>query len=227
MVGIGNIVSVGGSGGGTSSSSGVSILNGQTGPEVTLVGTSGIVISPVAPNVINIGYDGSIQSGVFGVNGIDVEQVAGEYVVDGASLSGLITPSGGIGSINGQIGPTIDIQGVNGVTVTVPGTNTLLIDGAGASGVGGGGTASGVCYTETFTSQTSVTANHGLGTANVVVNVFDASDDQMLPDRLNIVDTNNVLVQFNRPQTGKIVIVGCGGDDTNFELCKRYALLVS
>ena len=58
MVGIGNIVSVGGaggSGGGSGSSSGIQNLNGQTGPVVTIVGTSGVVVSPVAPNIINIG----------------------------------------------------------------------------------------------------------------------------------------------------------------------------
>jgi len=88
MVGVGGIVSVGsprGSGGG-GSGSGIQVLNGQIGPTVTLVGTSGIVISPVAPNIINIGYE---ASGVVGVNGINVAQVNGDFVIDGASLSGL------------------------------------------------------------------------------------------------------------------------------------------
>jgi hypothetical protein len=92
MVGVGSIVSVGGTGGGGGSggSSGIQNLNGQTGPVVTLVGTSGIVIAPVAPNIINIGFNGSTtQSGVLGVNGIDVQQVGGNFIVDGASLSGL------------------------------------------------------------------------------------------------------------------------------------------
>lgn len=91
MVGVGNIVSVGGFGtGGGGGSSGIQELNGQTGPIVTLIGTSGIVITPVAPNQINIGFNGSTsQSGVVGVNGITVEQIAGDFVVNGAALSGL------------------------------------------------------------------------------------------------------------------------------------------
>ena len=231
MVGVGNIVSVGGTGGGGGggATSGIQILNGQVGPTVTLVGTSGIVVAPVAPNIINIGFTGSVdQSGVVGVNGIDVEQVGGNFVVDGAALSGLIVPSGGIGSINGQIGPAIDLKGVNGVEVTVSAENCILVDGAGASGVsGGGGSTSGLCYAADFAAVTSTTINHNLGTTNVVIDVFDASDNKLLADRVGIVDLNNVILEFNRPQTGKVVIVACGGNDTNLCEAKRYALLVS
>ncbi|MCV0439802.1 MAG: hypothetical protein K5880_14335 [Hydrogenophaga sp.] len=231
MVGVGNIVSVGGfgTGGGGGGSSGIQNLNGQTGPVVTLVGTSGIVVAPVAPNIINIGFTGSItQSGVLGVNGIDVEQVGGNFIVDGAALSGLIVPSGGIGSINGQIGPAIDVKGVNGVEVTVSAENCLLVDGAGASGVsGGGGSASGLCYAADFPAVTSTTITHNLGTTNVVVDVFDASDNKMIADGVSIVDLNSISLRFNSPQRGKVVIVACGGNDTNLEECKRYALLVS
>ena len=184
MVGVGNIVSVGGAGGsgGGGGTSGIQILNDQTGPTIVLVGTSGIVVAPVAPNIINIGFTGSIvQSGVVGVNGIDVQQVGGNFVIDGA----------------------------------------------GASGVSGGGSTSGLCYAADFTSITSSTITHNLGTTNVVVDVFDASDNKMLADRVGIVDINNVILEFNRPQTGKIVVMACGGNDTNTEECRRYALLVS
>jgi hypothetical protein len=225
MVGVGSIVSVGGTGGGGGggSTSGLQILNGQTGPTIVLVGTSGIVIAPVADNIINIGFAGSAtQSGVFGVNGIDVEQVGGNFIIDGASLSGLITPSGGIGSINGQIGPAIEIAGVNGITVTVSAENEILINGAASSGT--------LCYSESFTSVTSVTATHNLGSTDLVINVFDASDNQMFADRVGIVDLNNAVIEFNTPQTGKVVIVACISDVSATELlceAKRYALLVS
>ena len=98
MVGVGNIVSVGGSGGGGGGGgpSGIQEINGQIGPVITLIGTSGIVISPVAPNQLNIGFSGDVsQSGVLGVNGIDVQQVNGFFVVDGAALSGLIPTGSG------------------------------------------------------------------------------------------------------------------------------------
>jgi hypothetical protein len=92
MVNVGGIVNVGGFGGssGGGSTSGITDINGQTGPSITLVGTSGIIISPVAPNLFNVGFAGSIlQSGVLGVNGINVEQVGGSFVIDGAAISGI------------------------------------------------------------------------------------------------------------------------------------------
>jgi hypothetical protein len=133
----GGIVSFGGgSGGGSSSISGIRSLNGLTGPDITLVGTSGIEITPVAATQINIGFTGDVdQSGVIGVNGIDVEQVGGNFVVDGSAISGLIDPSGGVGGINGQIGPHIEIKGVNGADVTVPSENCILIDVVDVSGI--------------------------------------------------------------------------------------------
>lgn len=181
MVGVGSIVSVGGTGGGGGggSTSGLQILNGQTGPTIVLVGTSGIVIAPVAANIINIGYD---ASGIVGVNGITVEQIDGNYVINGAGASGVS---------------------------------------------GGGGSTSGLCYAADFASITSSTITHNLGTTNVVVDIFDASDNKLLADRVGIVDLNNVIIEFNRPQTGKVVILACGGNDTNMEECRRYALLVS
>lgn len=102
MISVGGIVSVGGSGGGGGggSSSGITSINGATGPSVTLAGVSGISVVP-SGNTILIGGESvqgtgggsSSQSGVLGVNGIDVEQVGGNFVVDGAALSGLVTYS--------------------------------------------------------------------------------------------------------------------------------------
>lgn len=54
----GGIVSFGGSTGSSSggSSSGIQTLNGLVGPDITLVGTSGIEITPIAADQINIGF---------------------------------------------------------------------------------------------------------------------------------------------------------------------------
>jgi hypothetical protein len=239
-LGVGSIVSVGGFGSsGGSGGSGIQEVNGQTGPSITLVGTSGIVIAPVAPNQINIGFLGEVtQSGVLGVNGIDVFQVGGNFIIDGAALSGLITPSGGIGGINGQIGPHIDIKGVNGITVTVPSENCILVDGAGASGVSGGGTTiiqSGIStqYAASFTNIVSGLFEHNFGTRDVIVQIYDdgAPPSQIWPDRIIYDTLNAVSVLFNTPQSGRVVIVGSGvscslSDDVAIN-SRRYALLVS
>lgn len=169
MVGVGNIVSVGGGGGsgGGGAVSGIQFLNGQDGPVITLVGTSGIVISPVAPDVINIGFTGdTVQSGVLGVNGIDVHQIDGSFVVDGAALSGLVP------------------------------------DASLASG----------CYTQSFNSITSGNFAHNLGTRNLLVQVIDngSPPQQIFTDGISYDTLDNISVLFNRPQSGRVIIIACG-----------------
>lgn len=61
-------------------------------------------------------------------------------------------------------------------------------------------------YTETFTSQTAVTASHDLGTKNVTVSVYDSNDFMIFPTSIKTHDTNNVYVQFNTSRSGRIVI---------------------
>lgn len=98
-------------------------------------------------------------------------------------------------------------------------------------GIGGivsvGGVASVLCHVVSFTDVTAMTFNHNLGTLNVAISIYDASESQIIADLVQIIDANNINLQFNRPQTGKVVIIACGGNDTNLEEAKRYALLVS
>lgn len=158
-LGVGSIVSVGGgtSSGGGGSSSGIQTINGQVGPDVSLVGTSGIIIAGVSSNVINIGYD---ASGVVGVNGIDVQQVGGDYIIDGA----------------------------------------------GASGAGGGVTK----FASSFTAVTSGLFTHNLGTEDVIVQVYNRQTPRrsvIFPDEIVVENSNQVSILFNRPQSGRVVII--------------------
>ena len=61
-------------------------------------------------------------------------------------------------------------------------------------------------YTETFTSQTAVTASHSLGTKNVTVSIYGSDDYMVFPTSIKTHDTNNVYVQFNSSRSGRIVI---------------------
>lgn len=243
MVSVGGIVSVGSTGGsgGSGSSSGIQEINGQIGPVVTLVGTSGIIVEVVAPNVINIGISGTInttQSGVIGVNGITVHQVGGNFVVDGASLSGLISSGNPSGCYSAAFSPTTSGQFNHNL-----GTRNLVIevrdDGGPPRSIipdaiifdtldtfsllfntpQGGSVTAVTCgsetvagnvskYTLSFIDQLSVTASHNLGTEDIMVQVFDSTKKAILPDEIEIIDVNSVTVRFNALQSGKIVIVG-------------------
>lgn len=73
-------------------------------------------------------------------------------------------------------------------------------------GTGSGGGISKV--TKTFTSETSVNFQHDLNDLNPIVQVYDINNEQMLPNKIDIVDGNNVLVEFGSPQTGFILVAG-------------------
>ncbi len=133
--------------------------------------------------------------------------VGGIVSVGGGTSSG---SASGITTINPgtNIGPIVEFQGVNGIAVTSPSTNVVLIDGVGASGVGGA--ASG-CFTQSFGPITSGFFEHNFGTRNLLVYILDDSGPPqwLLPDAI-IHDTLDAFsVLFNRPQTGTVIAVNC------------------
>lgn len=111
--------------------------------------------------------------------------------------------SSGITSINGETGPSIIVDGANGISI-VTGTNTITVSAAGLSGVLPNK------FAADFAGITSGQFTHNLGTRDVVVQVYDNSGPprEILYDKL-ILDTEDVVsLLFNRPQSGRVVIMG-------------------
>lgn len=50
--------------------------------------------------------------------------------------------------------------------------------------------------------------NHALGTDDVMVIVYDASDEVIIPDKIILTDANNLSIEFTPVQSGKAVIIG-------------------
>jgi hypothetical protein len=73
-------------------------------------------------------------------------------------------------------------------------------------------------YTQSFTSQTSVTLTHELGTANVLVSCYDATDIWLGPSNVDIgaSDPWDVVVTFLEAETGRCVINGNPNGRTNY-----------
>ena len=63
-------------------------------------------------------------------------------------------------------------------------------------------------YTTTFTTATSVTVTHNLDDANPVVQVYDNTNELITPDKIEIIDNNNVTITFNSSTTGFVVVHG-------------------
>jgi hypothetical protein len=62
--------------------------------------------------------------------------------------------------------------------------------------------------TASWTSQTSVTVTHNLATTSVVVQVYDASGNQVTPENIQATDANDVVLTFGVSFTGSAVIIG-------------------
>lgn len=129
----------------------------------------------------------------------------GSIVSVGGGTGGSGGSSSGITTINpgGNTGPTVTFQGVNGAAVTSPSTNVVLIDVAGASGVV-------TKFTASFTNITSGIFSHNLNSEDVIVQVHDRETPRrqiIFPDAIIIENSNQVSVLFNRPQSGRIIII--------------------
>lgn len=122
---------------------------------------------------------------------------AGAIAIKKSGTSGLVDPADG------------EICAGCFVMVTYTGTVFQMIGAPGtSSGGGGSGTAN---YAISFTSQTSVTASHAMGTKNIVVACYDASDIRIEPHRITSTSTSAATITFLSAQSGYCVVNGTGG----------------
>ena len=132
--------------------------------------------------------------------------VGGIVSIGGSPLSA--ADASGIIAINpgNQTGPVVTFEGVNGIQVISggAGSHLVLIDGTAVSGVAT------EKFAASFSDITDNTFTHGLGSVDVIVQVYDSdrSAVQIFPDLIQIIDIDNVRVTFNTPQSGRVVIIG-------------------
>ena len=132
--------------------------------------------------------------------------VAGMTCVDnaGATRTDCTGSSGGYNLVENS-GTALPAQTtlncINGVTCANDATHSVTT--ISTTVVGGN-------YTQSFTSQTSVTLTHHLGTTNVIVSCYDNSMPplQVIPNTTAITDSNDVTVTFLTAQTGYCVVNG-------------------
>jgi len=64
--------------------------------------------------------------------------------------------------------------------------------------------------TDTFTAQTSVATTHNFGTKNVQVQVFNDSDQLIIPATVTTTDTNTVTTTFDSSTSGRVIVAKGG-----------------
>lgn len=86
----------------------------------------------------------------------------------------------------------------------------------GSPGSGGGGTGA-PNYTQSFSSATTVSLTHGLGTKNLILACLDANDVFIEPAAWSIGQSSpfNIAVTFASAQTGRCVVNGTGVGGTS------------
>ena len=90
---------------------------------------------------------------------------------------------------------TLAIEGITNVSESIA---------AAAASGGGGGSATSV--SDTFTNTNTKTVTHGFGTKDVVVQVYNDSDEQIIPLSVTTSTTSSVDITFNNPISGRVVL---------------------
>ena len=60
--------------------------------------------------------------------------------------------------------------------------------------------------TDSFTSETSYTSSHTFGTTDVFVQVYDDTDSLIIPQKIKILTTSSIGLDFDTATSGKIII---------------------
>lgn len=161
---------------------------------------SGVIRFNSAASCFEASVDGGITfqcidlGGAGGVTSVGVE--------GGADLTGNID----IGSSSGFI-VLGDTAGASPITVDV--------DVWGLSGLWGfptnGFANTPQCYSETFTSTTSLVVTHSLNSQDVVVGVYDneSPPNVLIPDNIELTNVNSLTVSFNIATAGRVVVIAC------------------
>lgn len=123
--------------------------------------------------------------------------------------SGIVPQAYGTVQANGSSAAQASILNfVNGMGVTWSCTTSAGVTACTATGTGGGTALPN--YSQSFTSQTSVTLTHNAGTTAVVIECYDGSGNAIIPQNVVLTDANNAVVTFGASQTGKCVVNSSG-----------------
>lgn len=102
------------------------------------------------------------------------------------------------------------VTGASAITVTDANHVTLTF-GAAFTGtavvVGGAAYMANSSYQTSWIGQTSVTVTHNLNNSNVIVQVYDSVGVQAVPQNIQILDSNNVVLTFGAAFTGSVIVV--------------------
>ena len=129
----------------------------------------------------------------------------------GGAGSSTVPTSGGANSTQGNYGIDIEINGTPGSGASAGIANFEAASGITITDAGAGVyqfAASLGKFVASWTAQTSVTITHTLNTEAVIVQVYDASGNQVTPQNIQVTGVTTVVLTFSASFTGSCVIMG-------------------
>ncbi len=103
---------------------------------------------------------------------------------------------------SGPTGP----QGLDGATGSAGATGASGADGT-DGGTGATGPVSAEFFSQSYTASTTWVVAHSLGTLNVLVSTYNASDEQVIPNTIEIVNSDTVNITFSVATAGRVVVI--------------------
>jgi hypothetical protein len=103
---------------------------------------------------------------------------------------------------------TQTISGSLNVSGTINATN-FVGNGSGITGVIAE-IAQAVTVTSSFTDQSSIAVSHNFDTKNVIISVYNTSDDQIIPKSVTLTNNNTATITLSSAQSGYIVVAKGG-----------------
>lgn len=155
-----------------------------------------------------------------------------------ATASYAISASHALNADNANTATYASTAGNGGVTQIIAGSGVTILPSSGLGAVtvittGGGGTTviSGSNVTQSFSNSNTWTFNHNLGTRTPIIEVFDSSYNQIIPQNIQLVDSSSATITFPTLESG-FAIASLGGTtgtviSSSYSLFSTYASTAS
>ena len=122
------------------------------------------------------------------------------------SGSSQVLGGSGIHSSSNQVISSLSNQTVNFGTGDIT-ANSFSGDGSSLTGIT---VSQAATVADTFTNQTSVTVTHNFNTRNILVAVYDNTNNQIIPQNVNTSNLNQAVITFPSAVTGTVVVAKGG-----------------
>lgn len=171
-----------------------------------------IALSGSNPEFASLNVDGQISAQDLAVQEVNANTLTGSLTYSSlVDVPNLVSQSQDFTA--GQV-----IIATAGVTNQVESSDTLSLNGSiTASAFSGDGSAlTNITVAEvstvsdTFTSTTTKSVTHSFGTKNVIVQVYNDSDELIIPKTISTPDLNSVSIVLDETTTGRVVVAKGG-----------------